>query len=250
MSRPNDVPPLLRVIIWVLRPILMIVTKRDWRGAENLPQSGGYVVAANHLSYVDPFTFGHWMVDHGITPRFLVKDTLFAVPVIGAILRKVRQIPVYRGTGAAVDSLRAAIDVVREGGIIGIYPEGTMTRDPAGWPMSGRTGAVRTAFEAGVPLVPVAQWGPQSIMWPYRREFRLFPRKTMNVRVGAPIDLSYLGENPTEEELHVAADRLMDAITALQSQIRGELPATPRIDVRTLKRPKTRHQSKTEDEEN
>lgn len=240
MSRPRHVPPLLRVIIWGLRPVLMVVTKRDWRGSENLPQSGGYVLAANHLSYVDPFMFGHWMVDHGITPRYLVKDPLFAVPVIGWILRKARQIPVYRGTGAAADSLRAAIEAVQEGGVIGIYPEGTMTRDPAGWPMSGRTGAVRTAYEAGVPLVPIAQWGPQAIMWPYRREFRLFPRKTMHVRVGTPIDLSDLGYQATEAQLSAATEKLMDAITALQAEIRGELPATPRIDVRTLKKPKTR----------
>lgn len=242
MPRPHRVPLLLRVVIWVLRPTLTVVTKRDWRGSQNLPRTGGYVIAANHLSYVDPFLFGHWMVAHGITPRFLVKDTLFALPVLGWMLRNVRQIPVYRGTGAAGDSLGAAIDAVRDGGVIQIYPEGTMTRDPAGWPMSGRTGAVRTAHEAGVPLVPLAQWGPQAIMWPYRREFRVFPRKTMHVRVGTPIDLSGLGENPTEEQFHAATEQLMDAITALQAEIRAELPVTPRIDVRTLKKPKTRYE--------
>jgi len=242
MSRTRPMPPLLRVIVWILRPVLILVTKRDWRGAENLPRTGGFVLAPNHLSYVDPFMLGHWMADHDIPPRYLVKDPLFAVPVVGAILRKARQIPVYRGTGAAADSLRAAIDAVADGGVVAIYPEGTMTRDPRGWPMTGRTGAVRTAHETGAPLVPVAQWGPQAIMWPYRREFKLFPRKTMHVRVGLPLDLSDLGENPTEEQLHAATERLMDAITALQAEIRGELPTTPRIDVRGLKKPKTRYE--------
>ncbi|SKB03783.1 lysophospholipid acyltransferase family protein [Aeromicrobium choanae] len=242
MSRTRPLPPVLRVVVWVLRPLFMVVTKRDWRGDEHLPTSGGFVLAPNHLSYIDPFLFGHWLVDHDIPPRFLVKDPLFAVPVIGRLLRRAEQIPVYRGTGAAADSLRAAIDAVESGSIVAIYPEGTMTRDPAAWPMSGRDGAVRTAHAAGVPLVPVAQWGPQEIMWPYRREFRPFPRKTIHVRVGAPIDLSDLGESPTQEQIHAATERLMDEITALQAQIRGESPTTPRIDVRTLKKPKTRYE--------
>ncbi len=134
MTRTRPLPPVLRVVVGILRPIFMVVTKRDWRGAENLPTSGGYVLAPNHLSYVDPFMIGHWMVDHDIPPRFLVKDPLFTVPVIGWLLRKVRQIPVYRGTAGAADSLKAAIEEVRSGGIVAIYPEGTMTRDPDGCP--------------------------------------------------------------------------------------------------------------------
>lgn len=242
MSRSRPLPPVLRVVVAVLRPIFMVVMRRDWRGEEHLPREGGYVLAANHLSYIDPFVLGHWLVDHDIPPRFLVKDPLFAVPVIGRLLRAARQIPVYRGTGAAADSLRSAIEAVEAGGIIAIYPEGTMTRDPAGWPMSGRDGAVRTALATGAPLVPVAQWGPQDIIWPYRREFRLFPRKTMHVRVGEPIDLTGLDAGASVEQVHAATERLMDAITALQAEIRGELPTAPRIDVRSLKKPKTRYE--------
>ena len=244
MSRTRPLPPVLRVVVWVLRPLFMVVMKRDWRGDEHLPREGGYVLAANHLSYVDPCVLGHWIVDHDIVPRYLVKDTLFAIPVIGRLLVAARQIPVYRGTGAAAQSLSAAVEAVQDGGIIAIYPEGTMTRDADAWPMSGRDGAVRVALATGAPLVPVAQWGPQEIMWPYRREFKLFPRKTMHVRVGEPIDLTGLGPDATGEQVHAATERLMDAITALQGQIRGELPTTPRIDVRTLKKPKTRYEER------
>lgn len=243
MARTRSLPLILRIVVAVLRPIFMVVTRRDWRGAENLPVDGGYVIAANHLSYVDPFLFGHWMVGHDIPPRYLVKDTLFTIPVIGWLVSRVDQIPVYRGTADAAHSLDAAKEAVREGGIITIYPEGTMTRDPEGWPMSGRTGAVRVAHTTARPLVPVAQWGPQAIMWPYRREFRLFPRKTMHVRVGAPLDLSDLGESPTEEQFVAATHRLMDAITELQSEIRGQVPTAARIDVHTLKRPKTKYKA-------
>lgn len=241
MARSRPLPPVLAIAVAILRPIFQLITRRDRRGAENLPAHGGFVVAANHLSYIDPFTFGHWLVDNDIPPRFLVKDTLFAVPVIGWLLGKCEQIPVYRGTADAAKSLHAAVAAVSAGGIVTIYPEGTMTRDPDCWPMSGRTGAVRVAHATGCPLVPVAQWGPQAIIWPYRRELKLFPRKTIHVRVGEPLDLSDLSEYPTEAEFRVATDRLMDEITALQAQIRDEVPTTPRIDVRTLKKPKTKH---------
>lgn len=226
------------VLIW---PFLMLMTKRDRKGAENLPVEGGYVIAANHLSYVDPFTFAHWMVDNGIPPRFLAKDTLFSIPVAGWLLHQVQQIPVYRGTKDAVKALSAAVEAVRSGGVIAIYPEGTMTRDPDAWPMTGRTGAVRIAHAAGVPVVPVAQWGPQAIMWPYRKGSHWFPRKTMSVRVGQPIDMSELGADPTEEQFAAMTDRVMDAITELMIEIRGERPTGPRIDVKTLEKPKTHH---------
>lgn len=229
-------PPVLRAVVWTVRPFVWGLTRREWGGAEHLPRTGGFVLAPNHLSYVDPFVFGIWMADRRLPPRFLVKDSLFDVRGIGWILRHGGQIPVHRGTDTAADAVRTAIAALRSGEVIAIYPEGTMTRDPAAWPMSGRTGAVRAAHAAGVPLVPVAQWGPQEIMWPYRREFRPFPRKTMHVLVGEPIDLTGLGDQPTEQDLEEATDRLMTAITHLEEQLRGEIPTAPRLDVHALDR--------------
>lgn len=230
-------PPVLRAVVWTVRPLVWGLTRREWQGARHLPRSGGFVLAANHLSYVDPLILGIWMADRGIAPRFLVKDSLFDVRGIGWILRHGGQIPVHRDTDAAAEAVRTAVAALRAGDVIAIYPEGTITRDPAIWPMSGRTGAVRAAHAAGVPLVPVAQWGPQEIMAPYRREFRPFPRKTMHVRVGEPIDLTGLGDQPTEQQLEEATDRLMAAITHLEEQIRAEAPTTPRLDVHRRDRP-------------
>ncbi|MFZ0139683.1 MAG: lysophospholipid acyltransferase family protein, partial [Aeromicrobium sp.] len=167
MSRRSFLPRTTRVIVFIIRPILMLLTKRDWKGAEKLPKSGGYVLAPNHISHLDPFTVSHFMVDHGVTPRFLAKDSLMTGGIIGAILRSAEQIPVRRRTANAKDSLGPAEAAVREGKVVTIYPEGTITRDPAAWPMSGYTGAVRVALSTGVPLVPVMQWGPQAILWPY-----------------------------------------------------------------------------------
>lgn len=227
-------PRTLRVIVFFLRPILRIVTKRDWQGQDKLP-SGGYVIAPNHLSHLDPFLISHFMVDQGIPPKFLAKDSLMNVAVIGRILRNAEQIPVYRNSPTAADSLVAAIATVEAGNVISIYPEGTLTRDPAGWPMSGRTGAVRVALATGRPLVPMMQWGAQEILWPYTKRLRLFPRKTVHVHIGDPIDLSdFEGHEVTEQVLHDATDRLMDTLTAMMAAVRGELPSTPRIDVHTL----------------
>lgn len=231
-----------RAIKFLLRRPLMILTKRDWQGGGKLPQTGGFVLAPNHVSHLDPILISHWMLDHNIAPRFLAKDPLFNVPVVGWILRKAEQIPVYRSTGGAAQSLRDAAAAIDAGQVITVYPEGTITRDPAGWPMSGRTGAVRLALTTGAPLVPVMQWGPQEILWPYTKKPKFFPRKTMRVRVSEPLDLSeYADREITEELLHEATDRLMDRLTEMQAQVRGELPTTERIDVHTLSKARTNY---------
>ncbi len=230
-------PRTTRVIVAFLRPLFMLVTKRDWQGAEKLPRGTGYVLAPNHNSHLDPFLISHFMVDHGITPRFLAKDSLMTLPVAGWILRSAEQIPVRRRTADARNALAPAEDAVRAGGVVTIYPEGTLTRDPAAWPMSGYTGAVRVAMSTGVPLVPMMQSGAQDILWPYSKRLRLFPRKTIHVRIGDPIDLSDLeGQELTEKLLHTATDRLMDTLTAMMAEVRGELPSTPRIDAHTVRK--------------
>ncbi|MET0821140.1 MAG: lysophospholipid acyltransferase family protein [Aeromicrobium sp.] len=234
-------PRTMRLIVLFIRPLLMVLTKRDWQGQEKLP-AGGFVLAPNHISHLDPFLISHFMVDQGISPRFLAKDTLMTLPVGGRILRNAEQIPVYRSTAGAAESLRAAIAAVDAGSVVTIYPEGTITRDPAAWPMTGRTGAVRVALATGRPLVPVMQWGPQDVLWPYSKKLRLFPRKTIHVRVGDPVDLSDLeGKELTEQLLDTATTRLMDALTAMMAEVRGELPTTPRIDVHSLSRPKSNY---------
>ena len=234
-------PRTTRWVVRILRPFLMVLTRRDWRGASTLP-SGGYVLAPNHLSHLDPIQISHFMVDHGVSPRFLAKDTLFDVKVVGWILSTAEQIPVYRSTAGAAESLRAATAAVEEGKVVTIYPEGTITRDPELWPMSGRTGAVRVALASGRPLVPLAQWGAHEILYPYTKRFRFLPRKTIHVRVGAPVDLDDLrGREITEDLLHEATDRLIDALTALVGEIRGELPTGARVDVHTLEKPRTNY---------
>ena len=235
----RHVPFTIKVIRALIQPLLMVFTKRDWKGMENLPD-GGFVLAPNHISHLDPFVISYFMLENNVPPQFLAKDTLVEAKWFGWILRSADQIPVYRSTEGAAESLRAASAAVEDGKVVTIYPEGTITRDPAAWPMTGRTGAVRVALATGKPLVPLMQWGPQEILWPYAKKLRLFPRKTMHIRVGKPLDLSaYAGKPITEAVLHEATGQLMDTLTSMMADLRGELPSTPRIDVHTLGKPKT-----------
>ena len=103
-SGRRPLPFAYRLAVSIIRPLLMILTKRDWRGWEHLPETGGFVVAPNHISHVDPLAFAHYLYDSGRSPFFLGKESVFRVPVVGAILRGAQQIPVHRNTGQAVDA--------------------------------------------------------------------------------------------------------------------------------------------------
>jgi len=222
-----------RLAVSIVRPLMMLFTKRDWRGWEHLPTSGGFVVAPNHVSHLDPFAFAHYLYDSGHPPFFLGKESVFRVPVVGAILRGAEQIPVFRNTGRAADAFRAAVAAVEDGKCVGVYPEGTLTRDPDLWPMVGKTGAARIALTTRCPVIPVAQWGPQDMLAPYSRRPRLLPRKTMHVLAGPPVDLTDLYGHPLDGAvLREATNRIMAAITALLEELRGERAPADRFDSR------------------
>ena len=214
-----------RVLESTLRPLLMSVTKRDWRGGQYLEEHAGIVVAMNHLSYFDPLVAAHFCNDHGRPPRFLAKAELFKIPLLGSILKGAGQIPVRRGSADASTSLKSAIEAVKRGECIVVYPEGTLTKDPDFWPMAGKTGVARIALTTGCPVIPVAQWGPQEVINPRTKSLRLIPRKTMHVWAGQPVHLDDLrGEPLTATILREATSRIMQAVTALLAEQRGVLP--------------------------
>ena len=221
-----------------LWPGLMVMTRRQWQGVEHLGRPGdGMVVAVNHLSWFDPFVVAHFLNDNGRSPRFMAKDSVFDVPIGGSILKGARQIPVYRESKDAAKAVSAAVAAVNAGESVVVYPEGTITRDPQLWPMRGRTGAARIALATRKPVIPVAQWGAQEVMAPYKIEANLFPPKTMRLRAGSPVPLQDLyDEEINERVLAIATDRIMDAITAQLVQIRGEEPPLGRWDPKTEQR--------------
>jgi len=131
---------------------------------------------------------------------------------------------VMRGTKDAAVAVEAAVQAAASGECVIVYPEGTITKDPDLWPMPAKSGAARIALTAGVPVIPMAHWGAHEVMGPYRKEFKAFPRKTMHVLVGPPVDLDDLrtdGE-PDAEALRVATDRVMAAITSLLREVRED----------------------------
>ena len=230
---PRHSPPAYRFAVTVLRPLLMALTRRVWIGAENLPRDRGFVAVSNHISHLDVFVFAHFLNDEGIVPHFLGKVEVFKVPFVGAVLRGADQIPVYRETGRAADAYRAAVQAVEDGKCVGIYPEGTVTREPDLWPMRGKTGAARIALETGCPVIPVAQWGAQEILGPYSHRPKVLPRHTMHVSAGQPVDLSDLRGRPiTGDVLHEATERIMAALTRQLETLRGEPAPAGRFDPR------------------
>jgi 1-acyl-sn-glycerol-3-phosphate acyltransferase len=221
------------ICVGILEPLLRLLTKRRWRGGENIPASGGCVVAANHISHLDPVTCAHFVYAWGRIVRFLAKAEIFDVPVVGPILRSAGQIPVYRLTTDASLSFTAAVEAVQRGECVAVYPEGTITRQPDLWPMRGKTGAARIALAAGVPVIPVAQWGAHEILAPYAKRPHLFPRRTIAMTAGPPVDLEDLREVPlTPAVLVEATDRIMDDVTGMLEEIRGGRAPAERFDPR------------------
>jgi 1-acyl-sn-glycerol-3-phosphate acyltransferase len=235
-----------RLAVVLLRRPLLLLTKRDWGGTDNLPAQGGIVVCTNHVSYFDPLAFAHFVYDNGRVPRFLGKAALFGIPFVGTVLRGAGQIPVYRESADAGKAFSAAVDAVHRGECVAIYPEATITRDPYGWPMVGKTGAARVALATGAPVVPIAQWGPQDVLAPYGKRLRLFPRKTMHVLAGPPVDLSeFMGRQVDAELLRAVTEKIMAGITALLEQIRGDKAPQVRFDPRKAGVPTTGNPRRT-----
>ena len=117
------------------------------------------------------------------------------------------------------------------GPMVVVYPEGSLTREPDLWPMRGKTGAVRIALERDIPIVPAAHWGTQALLPRYGKKLSLFPRKTIDVIIGEPLDLSaYRGKPLDQASLLKATGELMDAIAALLAELRGEPAPAAVID--------------------
>ncbi len=210
----------------ILHPGLRLLMKHRWQGKENIPSTGGIILAPNHLSYADWPTIALFSDGYAHRyPVFMIKSPIFEVKVIGPLMYKFGQLPVYRGRGDAGLVLKQAEQALREGACVIVYPEGTATRDPDLWPMVGRTGAARLALTTGAPVIPVALWGAQEIL-PYgSKKPHLFPRKTVRMAAGPPVDLSaYADQRLGASTLRAATADIMADITALLAKIRQETP--------------------------
>jgi 1-acyl-sn-glycerol-3-phosphate acyltransferase len=221
--RPSIFWPLAAIVV----PILSLIVKVDVRGASNLPREGAYVLAPNHHSEFDPLIVALAVWKAGRLPRFMAKESLFRIPVLGAVLRATGMVPVARQSSAAAarQTLEASETLVEHGRGVIVYPEGTLTRDPDLWPMRGKTGAVRLALEAGIPLIPMAQWGTQAVLPRYGKLKMWPPRRPITVLIGEPVDLSaFAGAGSQPAVLTEATDVLMARVSGLLAELRG-IPA-------------------------
>jgi 1-acyl-sn-glycerol-3-phosphate acyltransferase len=209
----------------VLPPTIRSLMHLDWRGQENIPAADGMLLAANHLSYTDILALSLFVHRAGRYPVFLAKSSLFDLPVLGRLLVKLGQLPVYRGQVDAALVLQDAERISKAGACVIFYPESTVTRDPDLWPMVAKTGVARLALAAGIPVVPVAHWGAQRLL-PYGKILpRVFPRKTVRMLAGPPVDLSeFAGQELTNQVLRAATDKIMSDVAGLLGQLRGETP--------------------------
>ena len=221
------------VAVPILKPPLLGVSSRTWIDGEKIPATGGCILAFNHISHIDPLLAAHFVYDHGRLPRYPAKSGLFRNKALGGFLRAAGQIPVERLSRNAIGAFDAAVQAVRDGECVIVYPEGTLTRDPNLGPMTGKSGAARIALETGCPVIPIGQWGAQQILYPYATKPDLFPRKHITMKAGDPVDLSDLVALPRSQAvINQATDRIMDAITAIVADIRGEVPPAERFDAR------------------
>lgn len=217
--------------IWVIMTAFIFyplswIGKMRPTGAENIRRPGGILLVMNHVSHLDPPVDAVFVHRNGRVPRFLAKESLFRAPVFKHLIGKAGSIPVYRQSAGAADSLEAAKEALRGGKLVIIYPEGTITKDPAGWPMRARTGVARLALdclEHDVPVVTAARWGTNHILNGYTKKFRPLPRKKVRIDVSEPADLSaYRGRPVTNDLLREVTDLLMTRVRAQLAEIREE----------------------------
>lgn len=223
-TRPSVFWPLAVVVI----PLTGWIAKIEISGGENLPVEGPYVLAPNHYSEFDPIVLAVATWRLGRAPRFMAKESLFRVPVLGAALRATGMVPVARASSAsaAKQTIEQSETLVRHGRGVIVYPEGSLTRDPELWPMRGKTGAVRLALAGGIPVIPVATWGVQEILPRYGKLRVWPPRRRVRVLLGEPTDLSAY----TDGAAHLAAatDAVMSDIAGLLGELRGQQPPAQR----------------------
>ncbi len=204
-------------------PVGWLSARPRFAGLDHIPRSGGVVVAANHISHIDPIYSGLAVHLARRVPRFLAKDSLWRVPVLGTVLRATGQIPVFRQTAEARSSLRDGIAALEQGKVLVVYPEGTISRDPEHWPMHPRTGVARLALSSGAPVVPMVHWGTHEVLDGYHKRYRPVPRTTVTVRCGEPVDLSaYRGRPVDAVLLREVTDLVMGRVRDLLAEVRAE----------------------------
>lgn len=217
----------------LIKPSVWATISHTWIDGTKIPVEGGCIVVVNHVSHIDPLLTAYFVYDHGRIPRYLAKSGLFRTRMVGRLLTAAGQIPVERLSRNAAGAYDAAVRAVNSGECVVVYPEGTLTRDPGLWPMCGKSGAARIALATGVPVIPVAHWGAQDVLYPYSSRPHLLPRRHVTMKAGDPVPIDDLRVKPhTPEVVAETTERIMSSLTSLVADLRGEDPPAERFDPR------------------
>ncbi len=220
-AKPRE--PWLRLAESVLIPPISVWFRWRFEGFEHLPADGPALIACNHISYFDPLAHGYFLEKAGLRPRFLTKIELYRNPIVGKVLSGAGQIPVRRGSGERAP-IEAALDALRKGRVVVVYPEGTVTTNEDFSPMRGKTGIARLTLAARVPVVPVAVWGSQRV-WQRGGSRNLRYGRPIWVKAGPPLDFSAYEDSAGDPAtLHVVTDAVMAEISLLVEDLRARYP--------------------------
>ena len=212
---PNRAPPLYAALRIVLRPIVLGAVRPTVEGIGHVPDRGPAILCANHLSVLDPILVP-LLLDRPIV--FLAKSEYFHTGPTRWLFDTLGVVPVAREGGSAVQaSMDRGTDVLRAGGLLCLFPEGT--RSPDGRLYRGKTGPIRLALRSGAPIVPVGLIGTREVIPPHT--YLPLLGAAVTVRFGAPLEVGRAAD------LRAEADRLMRTIRALTGQTYVDTYARP-----------------------
>lgn len=198
-----------------------------WRfeGLEHIPHEGPALIAANHISYFDPLAHGYFLITAKRHPRYLAKIELFNNGFTGPVLRRMKQIPVRRGSGDH-GPVEFGVKALRAGEMVMVYPESTVTTNPDFSPMQGKTGIGRLAIASGVPVIPIAVWGSAPVWQKGGRKNRnLKFGRPIWVKAGPPLDFSrFDGRAEDPEAVRQVTDEVMAQLSLLVEDMRARYP--------------------------
>ena len=211
--RDRVYPSVIRTVLTLFR---VLGFRFDMRGVENIPATGGAVLASNHVSYFDFMFVGlpGWRCDKRFV-RFMAKEAVFRHRISGPLMRGMHHIPVDRSAGAA--AYRHALDALRGGEIVGVFPESTIARSYVQRPL--KTGAARLAIEAEVPLIPVIVWGGHRV-WTSGRKPRFQRRVPVSIWVDRPLDIA------ADDTPATLTDKLAMRLRELLDEVLAEYPVS------------------------
>ena len=231
-TQPRKREPVYALGEHTVAPGLRLYFRWHLEGLEHIPKDAAALVASNHLSYLDGLAVAYGVHRAGRRPRFLTKSGLFSVPVIGAFLRAIGQIPVSRGTREAPQSLDNAAAALARGEVVVVFPEGTTSTTPDLAMGKPKTGTARLALMSGMDVVPCATWGGQWI-WTKHLGVHLRPLQDVWVRFGPPISFKeYEGREEDRQAWREVSDRIMLEIAGLLSGLKEAKPWTPQEPTR------------------